>query len=486
MSEATLPAGDERSKLPLFNRLAYGFGSVAYGVKDSAFAYFLVTFYGVVIGLDERLVGLSLLFILVFDAISDPIVGYISDNWRSKWGRRHPFMYAAAIPVSISFYFLWSPPDWSDGALFVYLIALATLIRTFITLYETPSSSLLPELASDYDERASLQAFRNFFGWVGGNAMSLIGFGVFFKTSAAFENGLMNRAAYADFGLLGSVLILIAILVSALGTHNRIPTFQAPPAKRKLTIRQIFGEIAETLSEKSFLALFIATLFGGIATGVGAALTFLVSTFFWEFSSLQIFYSLALVMLSAVTGSLIVPVFVRWFGKKKAAIIIGAAAFSIAPLTVALRLLGLMPENGHPLIFPIVIGISTVDVALIIAAQIILYSMIADLVEVSELKTGRRSEGIFYAAVTFVRKTSQGFGAVGAGFVLAFAGMPDNPVPGEVPADAVYRLGLGYAPTLWVLWTLMLIAISFYKVDRDSHNRNLEELAARKAAKATR
>ena len=82
----------ETAKLPLLAKFAYGFGSVAYGVKDSAFGYFLLLFYGTVLGLDGRLVGLALLFILIFDALSDPIVGYISDNWRSKWGRRHPFM----------------------------------------------------------------------------------------------------------------------------------------------------------------------------------------------------------------------------------------------------------------------------------------------------------------------------------------------------------------------------------------------------------
>lgn len=472
------------SKLPLLTRLAYGFGAAAYGVKDSAFGYFLLLFYGTVVGLDGRLVGLALLFILVFDAISDPIVGYISDNWRSKWGRRHPFMYAAAIPVPVAFYFLWSPPDWSDEALLIYLVALAALIRTLITFYETPSSSLLPELASDYDQRASLQAFRNYFGWTGGNAMSLIGFGLIFAVTPQNPAGLMNRDAYANFGLLGSCLIFIAIMVSALGTHSRIPTFEAPPPKRKLTLGQIFGEIIETLRDRSFFALFAATLFGGIATGVGAGLTFLISKFFWQFSELQIFYSLVLVMGSAVLGSVIAPIFVRKFGKKKAAIIVGVLAFSIAPLTVVLRLFGLMPENGHPLLYPIVIGVNTLDVALIIAAQIILYSMIADLVEVNELKTGRRSEGVFYAAVTFVRKTSQGLGAVAAGFVLAFASMPETPIAGEVAADTLFRLGLGYAPTLWILWTCMLISISLYKVTREEHAENLAELARRKAVTA--
>ena len=464
-------------------KLAYGVGSVAYGVKDSAFGFFLLLFYGTVIGLDGRLVGLALLFILVFDAFSDPIVGYISDNWRSKWGRRHPFMYAAAIPVPVSFYFLWNPPDWSNEALLIYLVSLAALIRTFITLYETPSSSLLPELASDYDERAKLQAFRNYFGWTGGNAMSVIGFGVIFAVSASNPDGLMSRQAYTNFGMLGAVLIFLAIMISALGTHKRIPDFEPPPPRRKLTLAQIFAEVFETLRDRSFGALFAATLFGGMASGVAAGLTFLISNFFWEFTELQIFFSLVLVMVSAVAGSVVAPVAVRWFGKKRAVIIVGVLAFGIAPLSVGLRLLGVMPDNGDPLLYPLVIGLNTIDVALIIAAQIILYSMIADLVEVSELKTGRRSEGVFYAAVTFIRKSSQGLGAVGAGFVLAFSGLPSNPERGEVAADALYRLGLGYAPTLWVLWTLMLIAISFYKVDRDSHNRNLAELAARKAAR---
>ena len=295
----------------------------------------------------------------------------------------------------------------------------------------------------------------------------------------------MSRDAYANFGLLGSVLIFLAIVLSAWGTHSRIPTFEAPPPKRQLTLGKIFGEIFETLRDRSFAALFVATLFGGMATGVGAGLTFLVSSFFWEFSELQIFFSLVLVMVSAVMGGMFAPIAVRWFGKKRAAIIVGALAFGIAPLGVALRLMGLMPENGDPILYPLVIGLNTIDVALIIAGQAILYSMIADLVEVSELKTGRRSEGVFYAAVTFIRKSSQGMGAVGAGFVLAFAGLPENPERGEVASDALFRLGLGYAPTLWLLWTLMLISISFYKVDREDHNRNLAELAKRKADAAS-
>ncbi len=483
MTDATNTAVAGLQKLPLTTRLAYGFGSVAYGVKDNGFGFFLLGFYGTVIGIDPRLVGLAMLIVLLFDAVSDPVVGYISDNWRSKWGRRHPFMYAAAIPVSVSFYFLWTPPNWSEAALFWYLVIVAALIRTFITFYTTPSSALLPELASDYDDRAKLQAYRLYFGWTGGNAMALIGFGLIFVATPEFEDGLLNRAAYADYGLLGSVLIFVAIMVSSLGTHNRIKTLRPPPPKRTLTIRQVFGEIFETLGERSFTALFVATLFGGIASGLSAALSFLLLTFFWGFSGPQIFVWLLFVMLSAIIGFIIAPRFVRWFGKKIAVIVLGVFAFGAAPLPVVLRLLRLFPENGDPVLYPLVLAINTIDIALIIALQAVLYSMIADLVEVSELKTERRSEGLFYAAVTFIRKSAQGFGGAAAGFVLAYANMPKRPVPADVSPDMLFRLGLGYAPTLWALWTLMLVSISFYKIDRDSHNRNLAELAARAAMK---
>ena len=158
-------------------KIAYGFGSVAYGVKDNGFDYFLLLFYSQVVGLDARLVGVALTAALIIDAVSDPLVGYWSDNLRSRWGRRHPFMYASAIPVAASYFFLWNPPlEWSQSELFVYLVVLSVVIRTCITLYETPSSALAPELTEDYVQRSSLLSFRYYFGWTGGNSMSVLMF----------------------------------------------------------------------------------------------------------------------------------------------------------------------------------------------------------------------------------------------------------------------------------------------------------------------
>src|SRR6202011_1502380 len=99
--------------------------------------------------------GTAIMIAMVFDAFADPVVGQISDNLRTRLGRRHPFMYASALPVALCYFLLWNPPHWSAGHLFYYLIAMAILVRTFITLYEIPSASLVAELTPDYDQRTS-------------------------------------------------------------------------------------------------------------------------------------------------------------------------------------------------------------------------------------------------------------------------------------------------------------------------------------------
>jgi glycoside/pentoside/hexuronide:cation symporter, GPH family len=457
-------------------RIAYGFGSVAYGVKDNGFGYFLLLFYGTVIGVDPGMVGLAIFIALMLDAVSDPVVGYVSDNWRSKWGRRHPFMYAAAIPVSISYFLLWNPPELSDGQLFWYLLILAVLIRTFITFYETPSSSLLPELSQDYDERTKLQAWRLYFGWTGGNLMSVLMFGALLVANEKYPVGTLNRDGYAAYGIISSVLIFISIMISALGTHSEIKYLKPPPPQRKIGLGTIFREIFETLGERSFFALFLATLFGAVATGVSGALAFLMLTYFWGFSGSQIFLWTLLVFISALIGLLVAPRVSKAIGKKRAVIVLGVIAYSMAPAPVLLRLLGWMPENGDPLLYPIVAAINTIDLSLIIALQAILYSMIADLVEQSELKTGRRSEGVFFAAVTFTRKATQGLGAFAAGIMLSLISFPQGAARGDVQPETLWKLGAFYAPSLLLLWTLMIVAVSFYRIDRQDHEQNLQRL----------
>ena len=116
----------DQPRISAWTKSAYGIGSVAYGIKNNGFDYFFLIFYSQVMGVDAGLVGLALMLALAFDAISDPLVGYLSDNTHTSWGRRHPFMYAAALPAAIGYAFIWNPPAALQGnELFWYITLLA-------------------------------------------------------------------------------------------------------------------------------------------------------------------------------------------------------------------------------------------------------------------------------------------------------------------------------------------------------------------------
>ncbi len=460
-------------------KLAFGFGMIASGVKGVAFDYFLLIFYSQVIGLDARLVGLALLITLMVDAISDPLVGYWSDNLRSRWGRRHPFMYASAIPVSLCFFLLWMPPqEASQMMLFWYVLGFSITIRTAITFYETPSTALIPDLTSDYNERTTLYSLRYFFAYTGGNAINIMMFFVLFPAFATqtIPDGRFNPDAYAFFGIVGSVLIFIAIAVSSLGTHGRIAHLKPAPPSRRMTPRVIFGEMFETLSNRSFIALFIAAIFGAVGTGLATSLSLYFFTYFWGFSDVQTGLLFLGTFAAAAIGLVLAPLVTRTIGKKRGAMIIGLIAFIGAPMPIVLRLFDLLPPNGTAFTFWFVAITNVVDVGLIICFQILFNSMIGDLVEQSELKTGRRSEGVFTAASTFIRKTVQGFGVMAASFVLALAQFPAGADPSQVSDETLWRLGAYYVPTILFLWLTMIAVISTYRIDRETHEENLRKL----------
>ena len=466
----------------LLTRIAYGVGGAAGGIKNNGFDYVLLLFYSQVLGLDAVLVAAALWIALLFDAFSDPLVGYWSDNLTSKYGRRHPFIYAALLPISIGYFFVWNPPDGLAGmGLFAWLLTLTIVVRLMYTLYEVPSTALAAELTQDYDERTSLMSFRGFFAWIGGLSVQVILFAFLLQPSEDDPSGFFYIDGWHTYGLLGASCIFTAILIMSLGTHNQIPHLKPPPAPRQLTPLKILGEVWETISNPSFRALFIATLFGLLASGVSATLNQYINGFFWEFTADQISGLTLAVFLSAMMALVIAPLAGKSLGKKRAAIIIGLMAFTIAPAPVFARLLGLLPENGTSELYTIILVVTVFDIALIIAYQMLAASMVADIVEQNELATGRRSEGVYFAGISFMRKLAQGVGVLTASAILAFAAISPGMRPEEAGEDAVRTLGLGYGVMLLTLWMLMLLAVSFYRISREDHEKNLQALAEKQA-----
>ena len=467
-------------KVSMGTRIAYGLGSVAYGVKDNGFSYFLLFFYSQVLGAPASLASVVIFVALIFDAISDPIVGHVSDRLHSRWGRRHPFMYASAIPVAVSFYLLWVPPSSLSGAdLIPYLLVVAVALRLTVTVYEIPSTALVSEISENYEERTALLSYRYFFQWCGGLLIGFIMYIVLLVPTPEVPNGFFNIEGYRTYGLIGAIMILGSILVSTLGTHHLIPTLNAPPPKRKILLGQTMRELGETLSNRSFVAIFVTTLILGLGAALAAALNVYFNNYFWQLTPQQV----GLIVLSGFIAAPIAVVLARWAGavweKKSAALCVGATAFVIAPLPIILRLMGLFPENGDPVLFPTLFTIVAVDLSLIIATQILLASMVADIPEDSEIKTGRRSEGTFFAASMFARKAVSGLGVLGAGIILEIADFPVDAGTAPRP-EAATDLAMVYVPVLLAVYVFGLIALSFYNIKRADHLRNLETLRTRR------
>lgn len=241
----------------------------------------------------------------------------------------------------------------------------------------------------------------------------------------------------------------------------------------------VFREIFQTLANRSFLAIFLTAMFAFVAAGLGSALSVYFTTYFWGFGSEQIGLITLAIFFSATLGAVVAPMLSRRFGKKHAAMMLCLAGMIVSPLGIILRLLGvLQPSTDAAFWFVFTLG--QVDVIIVVAIQVLIASMISDLVEQSEVKTGRRSEGVFFAANTFIQKITSGLGLTIASLVLALAAFPTAAAPGEVPDSVLVSLGWWYLPVMLALRLLMLAAISLYALDRATHEDNLKALDARR------
>ena len=469
-------------KLPWKTKLVYGVGTVAFGIKDNGFNALLMIYYNQVVGLPAAWVGLAIMIAMVADAVLDPVVGQWSDSFRSKWGRRHPFMYASIIPVGLLYFLLWSPPiGASDTMLFAYLLILTSGTRIAIGVYEIPSTALLAEFTQDYHERTVLVAYRFFFGVVGGILMGVFVFSVIFADDPTAPGGLLDPSGYLKYAAIAAPLMAISILISTVGTHGRIATLVAPPPPPKEPLIQTVRNMMGTLFHRTNAPLLLGSIFGSMSGGLSAALNIYMQTYFWELSSRQI----ALLTSSGLLGVLLAFVVVlplsKLFGKKWTTLTLYFITMLTIVVPVALRLIGLFPSNESAALVPLLFGFTTVTIMAVIAAAILTASMVADVTDQIQLKTGRQSEGLIFSATTFVNKTVSGMGILVSGLLLTVVGFPDDAQPGAVEMSTVNELAIVFGLSIAGFVTMALIIMSFYPVTRADHQFAVDELARRRA-----
>lgn len=476
MAEAAVSL-TQAPKRTLRDKLFYGFGSVAYGVKDNGFGVLLLLFYNQVLGLPADLVANALLFVLIADSVVDPLLGHFSDNFRSRWGRRHPFMYAAVLPVSLSYLALWNPPSgMTQDQSLLYLFVVAIFVRTFITFFEVPSTALVADLSPDYQQRTSFLSYRFFFGWWGGLTMNILAFSVFLRPTAEYPSGQLNPNGYVLYGLAAAVIMACAMLASSLGTHRLIPSFRQPPPKRPTDLKRTARELRHTLSNGPFLIIAASGLLAFMAFGLGLNMVTYLRTYFWELTGDEISLLTLGNFGSAFVGLLLAPKLSAWLGKKRACLVVIFLQLVLNPSVYALRATDLLPGNDTASLLAILFVHSFVTTALVVISGILTASMIADAVEHGEIRTGRRSDGLYFAANSFAQKCLSGVGIFGAGQILKYADFPDRAIPGQVADAILFRLMIVEVSIIALLQLLAIVVLTAYPINQATHEANLRTL----------
>ena len=455
--------------LSISTKFAYGVGQVAEGIKSRGFDIIVFFYFTQVLGLQGSLAGAAVAVALIFDAITDPVVGHLSDNWKSRLGRRHPFMYASALPLGIAWLLLFFPPEGlGQTGLFIWLLSFAVLVRAALTLYHVPHMALGAELSDDYVERTSLVQWRTLSGMVG--SLGVIGLGIyyFFPASDTYSNGLLNPAGYPAFAVFSSIIMFLTIWYSAWGTRKQIPRLPAPPEHPEpFSIAAAYREFVLAWKNPSFRSLVVGFSLFAIAFSIVSTLGTHINVFYWGFTSKEISVLLVPLALGFIAGVAISGFLHVHLDKRPS--LIGAAlmAGALGSVAVLTRMMGLMPENGDPLLFGIVF---TLLLGFGLAAGVGFVSagsMMADVASDQYQHTGLNQQGILFAAISFSRKLGSAAGHLLAGVGIDLIQFPLKSDPTLIAPDMIARLG---ALSLVALPISLLATYAFthYRITRES------------------
>lgn len=431
-------------RLNLRTKFAYGVGQVAEGIKSRGFDYIAFFYFTQVLGLSGSLAGSAVAIALIFDALSDPLAGHLSDNWHSRLGRRHPFMYAAALPLSVSWFVLYFPPDGlGQWALFGWFLGFAVLVRASMTVYYVPHMALGAELSNDYAERTSIVQWRTFSGMIG--SLGIIGASIYFIFPATEEyaNGMLNPAGYPIFGGISATIMFVTIWYSAWGTRKRIPTLPGPPVNtRPFSLRDTYAQIALAWQNHSFRSLFVGFSLFGISISIGTTLSTHLNVFFWGFSAEQLSSLLIPTAIGFLLGVMISRQVHERFDKKPALIASAIISGLLGNGAVIGRLAGVMPETISPELIAIVFALLGLGGIAAGVAYTSAGSMMADVAQDQFERTGLNQQGILFSAVAFSGKLGSAGGHFLAGVGIDLIDFPLRSDPAQVAPDLIAQLGV--------------------------------------------
>lgn len=445
-------------------KIAYGMGDMGGSVVFTITGFFLAVFLLDVVGLRPAAFGIIFLAAQIWDALLDPIVGVLTDRTRSRWGSKRPWLLFGAIPFGLAYFLHWLVPDLGPTGLFFYYLVVALLLRTAFTIVYIPYGALTPVLTRDYDERTQLNVYRfalNLFASLLAVALHpvLVGLG-----------GNDERLGYLISGGVWAVFIVLVVLTAFRFTYELPPATSGAPESQRQT--SFLREIWQPLRSRAFLYLVGIYLLSWTCVLL-VQNNLLLYMRYWagaeeHFVGIVLTFQVAVILSLGVWARVSDRIGKRWV------YVIGAVIWMAGLLS-----LFFMPRDAAtPYYFAaIFVGVGAA------VAYLVPWSMLPDVIEEDELRTGRRREGVFYAMLVLLQKTGPALGIAASSFALEAAGYVNPEVPGELveqPESILTTLRIFVSLVPIGLLAVSIPLVLLYPITRerfDEIRRSLKERA---------
>ncbi len=443
----------ESTRLSVKEKVGYGLGDTASHFVWDMVGFWILIFYTDTFGISAAAAGTIMFIARLWDMVSDPLMGVISDRTRSKWGKFRPYILWTALPYSVLAVLAFSTPDLGQSGKVIYAAVTYLLLMSAYTAINLPYSSLGAVMTSDSLERTSLNTYRFVCAFVG----QLVVSGLALTLAGYFGQG-DNAKGYRLTVTLFAVIAFILFMVTFLSTRERIQ----PPQTQQDSIKKDFKIL---LRNRPWVILAVV----GIVSFVMFALQNLSLAYYFKYyigreESVQLFNvvgSVALIVALPLSKPL-----AKWFGKKN--VFIGSSLLS----GLFFILLYLPGAESIGWIY----ALNVLGKMAYAPAVPLLWTMIADAADYAEWTTGRRATGLFFSAATFAQKGGWGIGGALAGWLLAAYGYVVQGTEQTALALTGIKLLISVFPGL--LYMSCALVLIFYNLDEATcatMKRDLEE-----------
>lgn len=455
-------------------KISYGIGDIVLAIRHSSILNFLLFFYTNVVMLSPSLAGLALAIGRIWDGMNDPVVGYLSDSTTSRFGRRRPYLLASTLPLGLSFFLLWSPPQGMGNlGNFIFLASAYVLMDAFFTLYATPYLALGAELSRDYHERTQIVTTRAVFHGLGALLTVLCLSKVAGGSPATIEEGVaalpttlppeVVRAGFTKIGaILGGIMVLSGLI--AFYWSREVPL--AANGER-VSFAAFFRNLTGTLRNRPFRIIILTFAVMTFGAAVHQPLTIYVFRD-WLLMPQQLPTVMFLYLVSTILSLGIWTRFARRVGKNRAFQV--CILWSVVVLSVFPLLRADMPRQLFYL-FIFFAGLGA-------GGYVLPVSIAADVIDYDELLTGQRREGAFFGLWTLTMKLLAAGAIALVGVALDLIGyVPNQPQS----ATTLWGLKMLYGPVPAFFLFLSLLIFLRFPLTRESHAETQRQLQARRA-----